>query len=117
MNSSGWNNGKKHSATEIKKQISDSLQLCRDLKAYCNQCLNALDDTPNDYSAADFDKCQEIKRKLEQSLQFVNTPTNRTEILNKLLKTERKKRWKLKKRRLARVKHLFYRNMLNQRNQ
>ena len=117
MNSSGQNNGKKLSATEIKKQISDSLQLCRSLKAYCNQCLKALDNTLDDCSTADFDKCQEMKHKLEQSLQFVSTPTNRTDILNKLLKTERKKRWKLKKRRLERVKHLFYRNLLNQRNQ
>ena len=117
MNSSGQNNVTKLSATEIKRQIADSLQLCRDLKACCNQCLDALETTSEDCSVANFDKCEEVKRKLEQSLQFVTTPTYRTDVLNKLLRTERKKRWKLKKRRLERVKHIFYRNMLNQRNQ
>ena len=108
---------RKLSATEIKQQLQRALTLCRELVRQCGNSLNELDNLSDEVAAQKVALCEAIQKETEKAIVFVNTPSKRTDILNKLLRVERKKRWKLKKRRLERVKGSFFRSMLLQRNQ
>ena len=108
---------RKLSATEIKQQLQQALTLCRELVQQCGDSLNELDNLSDEAAAQKVALCETIQKETEKAMVFLNTPSKRTDILNKLLRVERKKRWKLKKRRLERVKGSFFRSMLRQRNQ
>ena len=108
---------RKLSATEIKQQLQRALTLCRELVQQCGDSLNELDNLSDEAAAQRVSLGEAIQKETEKAIVFLNTPSKRTDILNKLLRVERKKRWKLKKRRLERVKGSFFRSMLLQRNQ
>lgn len=101
------------SSTVIRKTLSQSIAAARRLKEICEASLKKLE---SGEEIVDIVQCEELKSSIEQLTQFVNTPSKKTAIVNKLLQVERKRRWKLKRRRLFRVKGAFYRTMLNQRN-
>ena len=70
----------------------------------------------NEEKAQLLKKCEELKRQIDSNTEFVNTPLKKIEIVNKLLKHERKKRWRIKRRRLQRVQNSFFRSMVAERN-
>ena len=108
---------RKLSATEIKQPLQEALTLCRELMQQCGDSLNELDTLSEEAATQRVAHCERIQKETEKAMVFLNTPSKRTDILNKLLRVERKKRWKLKKRRLERVKGSFFRSMLLRRNQ
>lgn len=101
------------SSTVIRKTLAKSIDTVRRLKEICETSLRNLE---SGEKSADIAQCEELKASIEKLTQFVNTPSKKTAVVNKLLQVERKRRWKLKRRRLYRVKSAFYRTMLNQRN-
>lgn len=101
------------SSTVIRKTLAKSIDTVRRLKEICESSLRNLE---SGEKSADIAQCDELKASIEKLTQFVNTPSKKTAVVNKLLQVERKRRWKLKRRRLYRVKSSFYRTMLNQRN-
>ena len=113
-------NGKKKevegklSATEIKRNLLNALTLCNELRRRCEEGMSSVS---NESISSLIASCDSVKDQLDTSMEFINTPSKRTDVLNKLLRTERKRRWRLKRRRLGRVKRTFFRSMLVQRNQ
>lgn len=101
------------SITEIKKALSDSLKLLREMKSLCNRSLQEGD---HEKQMTCLKQCESLKSRIEEETQIVVNPSKKTAAVNKLLRMERKKRWKLKSRRLSRVKRSFYRTMIMQRN-
>lgn len=61
-------------------------------------------------------KCDDLKKSIEETTKDFNTASKKIEIVNKMLKSERKKRWKIKRRRIQRVENSFYRSILAERN-
>ena len=107
---------KSSSPTEIKKQIQASLRDIAELRNLSSSSLSRLSSMKNEEKLDVLRKCRELKSKLEERTKEFNTPSKKIEIVNKLLKSERKKKWKLKRRRLQRVQYSFYRSMLAERN-
>lgn len=105
---------KKLSTTEIKHNLLNALTLCQELRQRCEKGLSS---TTEESLSSLLSSCESLKGQLDIAMEFINTPSKRTDVLNKLLRTERKRRWKLKRRRLERVKRTFFRGMLAQRNQ
>lgn len=101
------------SSTVIRKTLAQSIDEVRRLKELCETSLQKLDSGER---IADIAQCEKLKASIERLTEFINTPSKKTAIVNKLLQVERKRRWKLKRRRLYRVKGAFYRTMLSQRN-
>ena len=108
---------KSSSPTEIKRRIHSSLKDIDDLRNLCSDTLSRLSSMNHEEKSEVLRKCRELKKNVEEKTNEFNTPSKKIEIVNKLLKTERKRKWKLKKRRLQRVQYSFYRSMLAERNQ
>ncbi len=104
------------SATEMKHRIASSLDSIKRLKELCQTHLSDPDGTHNESTEQVLSECSRLKTEIEKAVSFCDTASKKTDAVNKLLKVERKKRWKLKKRRLERVRSSFYRSMVAERN-
>lgn len=104
------------SPTEIKTNIYSSLNDIAKLRELCSSSLTQLSSMTKEQKLEVLQKSNDLKMKIEENTKEFNSPSKKIEIVNKLLKSERKKKWKLKRRRILRVQTSFYRSILAERN-
>lgn len=104
------------SPTEVKKSIYSSLQRIKELRDLSQSSLSSLSTMTNEEAEEVLKKCDDLKKSIEETTKDFNTASKKIEIVNKMLKSERKKRWKIKRRRIQRVENSFYRSILAERN-
>ena len=117
MEAQSKNQEKTPSVTEMKRKIAASLESIRRLKELCNSGLSDSKTQSPEEMKKVLEECSRLKGDIEKSSEFCSTAAKKTAAVNKLLKIERKRRWRLKKRRLDRVRKTFYRSMVAERNQ
>mgnify|MGYP006900211248 FL=1 len=117
MEAQSKNQEKTPSVTEMKRKIAASLESIRRLKELCNSGLSDSKTQSPEEMKKVLEECSRLKGDIEKSSEFCSTAAKKTAAVNKLLEIERKRRWRLKKRRLDRVRNTFYRSMVAERNQ
>lgn len=110
------NQEKTPSVTEMKCRIASSLESIKRLKELCNSSLSDTKTQSPEEMKKVIEECSRLKGEIEKSSDFCSTTSKKTAVVNKLLEIERKRRWRLKKRRLDRVRSSFYKSMLAERN-
>lgn len=107
---------KSPSPTEIKKNIYHSLQLVSELRNLCQSALAKYSSLSSEEKDEIQKKCMELQKQVDENVKSFNTPSKKIEIVHKLLKADRKKKWKIRRRRLQRVRNSFYRSIVQERN-